>query len=69
MPSNFDAPSHVLMREVAATGSWSDKLAGVREASVLSAADSACYMAKDKGRNRVQVYNKVRDYTDFQANL
>lgn len=25
-------------------------------ASVLSAADAACYMAKDKGRNRVQVY-------------
>ena len=24
---------------------------------VLSAADSACYMAKDKGRNRVQVYH------------
>ena len=25
-------------------------------AAVLSAADAACYMAKDKGRNRVQVY-------------
>ncbi|HET8831036.1 MAG TPA: EAL domain-containing protein, partial [Casimicrobiaceae bacterium] len=25
-------------------------------ASVLSAADAACYLAKDKGRNRVQVY-------------
>ena len=26
-------------------------------AAVLSAADAACYMAKDKGRNRVQVYS------------
>jgi diguanylate cyclase (GGDEF)-like protein len=26
-------------------------------AGVLSAADAACYMAKDKGRNRVQVYS------------
>lgn len=39
VPSNFDAPSHVLMREVAAEGSWSRKLAGVREASVLTAAE------------------------------
>jgi len=38
VPSNFDAPSHVLMREVAAEGSWSCKLASVREASVLTAA-------------------------------
>ena len=27
-------------------------------ADVLSAADAACYMAKDKGRNRVQVYRR-----------
>jgi predicted signal transduction protein with EAL and GGDEF domain len=26
-------------------------------AGVLSAADAACYMAKEKGRNRVQVYS------------
>lgn len=27
MPRNFDAPSHVLLRETAATGSWSSKVA------------------------------------------
>jgi trans-aconitate 2-methyltransferase len=37
VPSNFDAPSHVLMRKVATEGSWSRKLASVREASVLTA--------------------------------
>ena len=30
-------------------------------AGVLSAADAACYVAKDKGRNRVQVYSPESD--------
>src|SRR6185312_11934763 len=30
-------------------------------AGILSAADAACYMAKDKGRNRVQVYRPESD--------
>ena len=30
-------------------------------AAILSAADAACYMAKDKGRNRVQVYSPESD--------
>lgn len=30
-------------------------------AGVLSAADAACYMAKDKGRNRLQVYSPESD--------
>ena len=30
-------------------------------AGILSAADAACYMAKDKGRNRVQVYSPESD--------
>ncbi len=37
VPSNFNAPSHALMREVAESGAWAAKLANVREASVLPA--------------------------------
>jgi trans-aconitate 2-methyltransferase len=36
VPHNQDAPSHALMRETAADGPWSSKLADVREISVLS---------------------------------
>ncbi len=36
VPNNFSAPSHALMREVAASGAWASKLGHVREASVLS---------------------------------
>ena len=38
VPHNQDAPSHVLMRETAAKGSWSAKLRNVREINVLSPA-------------------------------
>ena len=37
VPCNFNAPSHVLMREVASEGPWAAKLRNVREASVLGA--------------------------------
>ena len=37
VPRNFDAPSHVLMREVAADGPWAPKLANARSVNVLSA--------------------------------
>lgn len=30
VPQNFDQPSHVLMRDVAANGPWAEKLAGAR---------------------------------------
>lgn len=36
VPRNFDAPSHVLMREVANGGRWSAKLASARQVNVLS---------------------------------
>ena len=36
VPRNMDAPSHVLMREVAAAGAWADKLTNVREVAVLT---------------------------------
>lgn len=36
VPRNQDAPSHVLMREVGASGSWAAKLKDVRGVSVLS---------------------------------
>jgi trans-aconitate 2-methyltransferase len=39
VPHNMDAPSHVLMREAAAVGPWSAKLANVREVAVLGPAD------------------------------
>ncbi|MER5181798.1 trans-aconitate 2-methyltransferase [Streptomyces sp. NPDC002896] len=41
VPSNFDAPSHVLMRELAESEKWKDRLAGVlRHAdAVLTASD------------------------------
>jgi diguanylate cyclase (GGDEF)-like protein len=35
-------------------------------AGVLSAADAACYMAKDKGRNRVQVYRPESDEVNLR---
>ena len=34
VPANFDAPSHVLMREVAAAGPWAQKLAHARIVNV-----------------------------------
>jgi trans-aconitate 2-methyltransferase len=40
VPLNFDMPSHVLMREVAAKGSWADKLRDVRNIVLMSAAQS-----------------------------
>ena len=36
VPRNFDAPSHVLMREVANSGPWAAKLANARQVNVLS---------------------------------
>ena len=36
VPRNFDAPSHVLMREVANAGPWAAKLANARQVNVLS---------------------------------
>ncbi|HJW40305.1 MAG TPA: trans-aconitate 2-methyltransferase [Rhizomicrobium sp.] len=38
VPHNMDAPSHVSMREAAATGPWAAKLKNVREVAVLSPA-------------------------------
>jgi trans-aconitate 2-methyltransferase len=35
VPRNFDAPSHVLMREVANSGPWAAKLANARQVNVL----------------------------------
>ncbi|MBV8800454.1 MAG: trans-aconitate 2-methyltransferase [Alphaproteobacteria bacterium] len=36
VPRNFDAPSHLLMREVAKAGPWAAKLANARQVNVLS---------------------------------
>lgn len=35
MPGNFDAPSHRLIRELAASPAWADRLAGARMGAVL----------------------------------
>jgi len=39
VPHNMDAPSHALMREVAASGPWASKLKNVREVAVLQPAE------------------------------
>ena len=39
VPHNMDAPSHMLMRETARDGPWSEKLRDVREVAVLEPAD------------------------------
>ena len=39
VPRNFDAPSHVLMREVANAGAWAARLANARLVHVLSPED------------------------------
>lgn len=36
VPRNWEAPSHRLMREVAASGPWAERLRGVREVAVLA---------------------------------
>jgi trans-aconitate 2-methyltransferase len=36
VPRNFEAPSHVLMREVASAGPWAEKIAAARERHVLA---------------------------------
>lgn len=36
MPRNFDAPSHQVMREVAAEGAWASRLQGVRDVSPVA---------------------------------
>lgn len=48
VPGNFDAPSHVAIREVAALPAWRDRLAGVLRGSnaVLSAAGYAELLAR-----------------------
>jgi trans-aconitate 2-methyltransferase len=37
MPRNFAAPSHVLLRETAASGPWADRLAGILEGRPVAA--------------------------------
>jgi trans-aconitate 2-methyltransferase len=37
VPANFDAPSHVLMRELAESGQWRDRLGGVLRGTVSTA--------------------------------
>jgi trans-aconitate 2-methyltransferase len=36
IPRNFDEPSHALMRDVAASGPWAQKLANARQVNVLT---------------------------------
>lgn len=40
VPLNFDMPSHALMREVAANGSWADRLRDVRNIVLMNAEQS-----------------------------
>lgn len=45
VPRNFDAPSHLLMREVAADGPWAAKLANARAVNVRTPAEYYAILA------------------------
>ena len=45
MPGNFDAPSHRLIRELAASPAWADRLAGARMGAVLGMPDYHRFLA------------------------
>ena len=45
MPGNFDAPSHRLIRELAASPAWADRLAGARMGAVLDMPDYHRFLA------------------------
>lgn len=45
MPGNFDAPSHHLIRELAASPAWADRLAGARMGAVLEMPDYHRFLA------------------------
>ena len=45
MPGNFDAPSHRLIRELAASPAWADRLAGARMGAVLEMPDYHRFLA------------------------
>jgi trans-aconitate 2-methyltransferase len=40
MPANFDAPSHVLLKETAANGPWSETVADIRPANPVHSAEA-----------------------------
>lgn len=56
MPRNFDAPSHVLMRETAAEPRWRERLAGVLREDPVAGPDAYYALLSDLGFSHIDIW-------------